>query len=181
METKYFETTIEIPEKCSVDIKNRLITVKGPKGEVTKEIKTKLLRFENNNNKITIFSTQNRKESKKLVSTFVAIIKNMLKGVTEGHVYKLKICSGHFPMSVSVKNNVLEIKNFIGESKPRTLKLNENVTVKVNGQEITVEGINKELVGQTAASIEQKTRRPNFDRRIFQDGIYIIEKDGKKI
>ena len=53
--------------------------------------------------------------------------------------------------------------------------------MKINAPEIVVEGINKELTSQTAASIEQMTRRPGFDKRIFQDGIYITEKDGKKI
>jgi len=49
----------------------------------------------------------------------------MIRGVTEGYTYKLKICSGHFPMNVSLKGDVLEIKNFIGESVPRKLKIKE--------------------------------------------------------
>ena len=46
---------------------------------------------------------------------------------------------------------------------------------------IEVEGTDKELTSQQAASIEQLTRRPGYDKRVFQDGIYIIEKDGKRI
>ena len=53
--------------------------------------------------------------------------------------------------------------------------------VKVEGSEIIIESTNKELAGQAAADIEQLTRITNKDRRIFQDGIYITEKDGKKI
>jgi large subunit ribosomal protein L6 len=44
-----------------------------------------------------------------------------------------------------------------------------------------VEGIDKELTSQTAALIEKLTRRPGFDKRIFQDGIFMIEKDGKPL
>jgi predicted PurR-regulated permease PerM len=83
------------------------------------------------------------------------------------------------PMTAAVKGNMFEVKNLFGESKPRLLKLIPDVTVKVNATEITVEGIDKEKVGQTAASIESLTKRPNFDKRIFQDGIYIVSKDGK--
>jgi large subunit ribosomal protein L6 len=178
---RYFEECIEIPEGCEIKIVNRLITIKGPKGEVTRDVKNKLLQSEIKDGKVCLFANKPSKNHKKIILTFNAHINNLFKGVTEGHVYKLKICSGHFPMSVAVKGNIFEIKNFIGESKPRLLKLKEGVTVKVNNPEIVVEGINKEVVAQTAASIESLTRRPNFDRRIFQDGIYITKKDGKKI
>ena len=53
--------------------------------------------------------------------------------------------------------------------------------MKVKGQEIIVEGIDKEATGQTAANIEQATRITKWDRRVFQDGIYIVEKAGKPI
>ena len=84
-------------------------------------------------------------------------------------------------MNVSLKGQNFEIKNFIGEAFPRKLVLKENVTVKIEGDSITVTGINKELVSQTAASIETLTRRNGFDKRRFQDGIYITVKDGKQL
>jgi len=181
MDTKYFERKIEFPEGCNVTIENLLIKVTGPKGSVEKNLKNKLVKYDITSDSITLYSNVNSKTFKKLVFTFSSHIKNMLKGVVEAHIYKLKICSGHFPMSVVIKGHNFEVKNFIGENKPRILKLHEGVSVKVDGQEIIVESINKELAGQTAASIEQLTRRPGFDRRIFQDGIYITEKDGTKI
>ncbi|MBS3165081.1 hypothetical protein J4439_06645 [Candidatus Woesearchaeota archaeon] len=61
------------------------------------------------------------------------------------------------------------------------LKLRQGVQVKVEGSDIRVESVSRELAGQTAASIEQLTRRPGFDNRIFQDGIYIVEKSGKEV
>jgi len=132
--------------------------------------------------KVTFVANKSSKREKKLVNTFVAHLKNMFRGVTYGHIYKLKICSGHFPMSVAVKDNLFEVKNFIGETIPRQLEFDsKNVSVKIEGTEIIVEGVDKELTGQTAASIEKLTKRLGFDNRIFQDGIYLIEKDGKPI
>lgn len=178
---RYHENEIEIPEACSILIEGRIIIVKGPKGEIVRDVKNKLLKNEIKDNKIILYADKASKNHKRIVSTFTAHLNNWLKGVTEGHTYKLKICAGHFPMTVVVKGDVLEIKNFIGESKSRILKIKPGADVKIDARDITVTGINKETVSQVAADIELLTRRPNFDRRIFQDGIYITEKDGKKI
>lgn len=178
---RFHENEIEIPEGCSVSIENRILTVKGPKGEIIRDVKNKLLKDDIKDNKVILYAAKASKNHKKIVATFTAHLRNLLKGVTEGHVYKLKICAGHFPMTVSVKGDIFEIKNFIGEAKPRKLKIKQGAAVKVDNKDITVEGINKEIVSQVAADIEKLTKRSNFDRRIFQDGIYITEKDGKKI
>ena len=84
-------------------------------------------------------------------------------------------------MNVSVSNNKLSVKNFFGEKVPRVLQLKSGVDVKVEGDLIHLTSTNKEDVGQVSADIEQLTRRPGYDTRIFQDGIYIINKDGKHL
>src|SRR6185437_14301280 len=113
---------------------------------------------------------------KRLLETNAAHIRNMLRGAKDGHIYKLKICSGHFPMSVTLKGDHFEVKNFIGEKVPRVLKVKQGVKVTIAGTDITVESHNKELAGSQASAKELLTRRPGFDTRIFQDGIYITEK-----
>jgi large subunit ribosomal protein L6 len=179
---RYFVREIEIPEGCTIEVNNRIIKVTGAKGTVERDIKNKLLKHDIQKDKIVLFGEKGTKPYKKIVLTFVAHINNMFKGVVKGHVYKLKVCSGHFPMTAAIKGDTFELKNFIGEAKPRKLKLNlDSVSVKVNGTDIVVEGIDKEKTAQTAASIESLTKRPGFDKRIFQDGIYIINKDGKAI
>ena len=84
-------------------------------------------------------------------------------------------------MNVSVNNNELIVKNFLGEKVPRTLKLKPGATVKVEGDSITVESPVKEIAGQVSADIELLTRRTGYDSRIFQDGCWIIMKDNKEI
>jgi len=105
----------------------------------------------------------------------------MIAGVSEGHTYKLKICSGHFPMTVAVDNKDFVIKNLLGEKVPRKISIKQGVDIKVEGDEIVVTGINKNHVAQQAAAIEEMSKRSGFDKRIFQDGVYIISKDGKEI
>ncbi|MAG20296.1 50S ribosomal protein L6 [archaeon] len=174
---------IEIPEKVTVEIDKSLIKLKGEKGEIERRLVHPRVDISQKDNAIILTSKKATKREKTMTNTFKAHIKNMVKGVQEGFTYKLKICSGHFPMNVSVQNNELIIKNFYGEKKPRTVNFPETVSVKVEGEEITVEGVSKELVGQTASKIEEvcKRNRRSFDKRVFQSGIYLISKDGKEI
>ena len=178
---KGIEVMIKLPEKVEARIDAAMLIIKGPKGESKKDISNPQLNFEIKENSINISAKRSTKREKKIVHTYEAHVKNMAKGVTEGHEYILKICSDHFPMNVSVNNNQLIIKNFLGEKHPRTLQLREGVNVKVEGDKVSVESPDKELAGTTASEIEQLTRRPNFDTRIFQDGIFIINKAGKEI
>lgn len=173
--------TLEIPNGIIVTKENDFLVVLGQKGVIKRKFGNPKIKLEITGNKITLLSKSASKREKAVLLTYKAHIKNALKGSNESFIYKLKICSGHFPMNVSVSNDVLIIKNFLGEKVPRQVEIKYGVTVKVDGNIITVEGPDKEKVGQVAADIEQTTRRPGFDKRIFQDGIYIIDKAGKII
>lgn len=181
MKLDKLEDIIEIPPKVTITVNGYLITVKGEKGEVTKKITDPSLKIKINENEIIVFAENATKTQKTLIYTLSAHIKNMLNGVTKGHKYILKICASHFPMNVAVANNQVIIKNFIGEKIPRIIHITPGTSVKVQDTEITVEGIDLEKVSQLAASIEQSTRRANFDKRRFMDGIYITHKDGKSL
>ena len=172
---------LEIPGGTAISIEKGVFIVKGPKGEEHKKLHNPKVISRIVGNKVVFESKKVTQREKKLIKSYLAHLRNLIQGVNEGHSYKLKICSGHFPMSVGVRDNVFEIKNFIGETVPRTLTIPEGIKVTVDGQFITVDGINKDLASQTAALIEKLTRRPGFDKRIFQDGIFIIEKDGKPL
>ena len=101
----------------------------------------------------------------------------MVKGVTDGFTYTLKALYSHFPMTLAVQGNKLIVNNYFGERVPRSANILAGVDVKVqNKTEVVVTGIDKEAVGQTAANIERSTTVKKRDRRVFQDGIYLIEK-----
>jgi len=181
MKTKNFEDSIEVPVGIEVKIEKGVFEIKGEKGVIKKKMSNPKIKKEIRDNKV-VFTTKNATQrEKKFVNTVKSHLRNLFKGAKEGYNYKLKICASHFPMSITIEGNIFSIKNFIGEKVPRRLKLKEGVNVKVDGSEIIVEGIDKEAVSQVSADIENLTKRPGFDKRIFQDGIYIVERDGKAV
>jgi len=172
---------MEIPPGVQASIAGKTIVIKGPKGELKRDMPSKRIMMEVKENKMILSAKDATKNDKRMIGTFEAHVKNMLRGAVNCHVYRLKICSGHFPINVSYSNNEFVVKNFLGEKIPRILKIKKDVTVKLEGSDVTVESFNKELAGQTAAEIEKLTAIKGRDIRVFQDGIYITEKDGKKI
>lgn len=169
---------IEINDGVEIKIDGNIMSVKGPNGELTRSFAHPAVKIVVEGKEVILTSPSLRK-AKKMANTFRAHIENMIKGVTEGFEYELKICSGHFPMNVSKEGNKIVIKNFLGEKVPRESKILEGVEANIEQDVISVKGISIELVGQTAANIEQSTKVRNRDRRRFQDGIFITSKRGK--
>ena len=170
---------IKLNGEVEAQLDGTSLTIKGPKGDVKRKFNDKSIKFEHEGSSIILKAPKFSKVNKKRIKSYAAHIRNMVRGSTEEYKYTLKICSGHFPMSVSISNDQFIVKNFLGEKVPRTLKLKPGANVKVEGNLIVVESPSKEIAGQVSADIEQLTRRTHYDGRIFQDGIWIIEKDGK--
>ena len=181
MENKFLTTDLAFPEAVQVDIAGDLVKVKGPKGELERKFISKCVTISKSDKKVSLKSDLLSRNGKREMYTFASHIKNMIHGVQEHYVYKLKVCSGHFPISVKLEKDKFSITNFLGEKIPRASYINEGVKVKQEGDIITVEGPDLETVSQTAANFETATRITNRDRRRFQDGIYLIEKRGVKI
>ncbi|MBU1203764.1 MAG: 50S ribosomal protein L6 [Nanoarchaeota archaeon] len=172
---------LKIPENVEVRIQGDNVIVKGPKGETGKKLADPKLGMQVKDGKFIITNKKISRSQKRVVNSFISHLKNLIRGATEGYVYKMKICSTHFPISASVESGEVVIKNFFGEKVPRKARILSGVQVTIDKDIITLEGTNKEDVGQTAANIEQICRITNRDRRIFQDGCWITHKAGKEI
>jgi large subunit ribosomal protein L6 len=170
-----------VPEGVKVTIEGITIKVDGKEGKLERRMGHPMIKMLPNENEVTFSLKNGTKREKMMLKTFKAHLKNMIIGVSEKYTYRLKICSGHFPMSVSKESDRLIVKNFLGEKVPRVAKIIEGVDVEIKGQDITVTCNDKEKAGQTAANIEKSTRLTNKDRRRFQDGIFMTEKAGVDI
>ena len=180
MKKELFQT-VDIPEGIEVNIEGNLFVIKGPEGENKKSFNFGKLSFEKKDNKIIVGSKKATKTEKRLMNTLKAHIENMIKGVQKKFEYKLKVCFSHFPMNVNVQGSEVTIKNFLGEKIDRKFKLPQGIDIKVEKDMITITSTDKELAGQAAANFEAATKVGNRDRRVFQDGVYIINKAGREI
>jgi len=170
------EKTVTVPEGVEVAKEGNFIVIKGPKSELRRVLVHPKVSFKVSGNTVKIASEQDRRKENAVVGTWAAHIKNMIVGVTSGWKGKLKIVCSHFPVKVNVEGNKVIIQNFLGEKKPRTAQIPEGVKVEIKKDEIIVSGPDKELVGNTCGNIELATRVTGRDRRVFQDGIYILGK-----
>ncbi|MCG2828964.1 50S ribosomal protein L6 [Methanothermobacter sp. K4] len=167
---------IPIPDDVNVTIDGE-VKVKGPKGELSRKFNHSEISMAVEDDKVVLEVKFPKKKDKAMIGTVKAHINNMIRGVTEGFTYRMKIVYAHFPMSVKVAGDKVLIENFLGERHPRTAKIVGDTKVQVKGDEVEVTGINKEHVGQTMANLEQATRIKGRDPRVFQDGIYLVSKE----
>ena len=168
--------TVEIPEGVDGTLEGRIVTIKGEKGELVRDFSHAPIQILLEGKTVTVQASWPRKKEAALVGTVRSHIQNMIKGVTKGFTYKLKIVFSHFPITVKIIGKTLTIENFTGERSPRKAKIMGDSKVTVNGDDIIVQGINLEDVSQTAANIQNATKIRNKDPRVFLDGIYVYEK-----
>ena len=140
-----------------------------------------LVEITSSEGRILLKSKRDNRNIKMLINTFSSHINNLMKGLIKPFVYKLKICGSHFPITVKVEGKNIIINNYLGEKVPRKCRIIGDAQVSVENNIITVKSTNKEYAGTTAGVIEKTGQIRIHDRRIFQDGIYIIEKVDKKI
>jgi large subunit ribosomal protein L6 len=177
--TGLIENHIAIPAGVTVKLDGRDLTVKGPKGELYRHFAHPRVKTRVDGDNIVVSCEYPRVKEKAMVGTYVAHVKNMFHGVTVGFDYHMKVVFNHFPMKVTVKGKQMQIDNYQGGKAPRFADIVGDCVVKVNGADVTISGPDIEACGQTAANIEKATSRRGFDTRVFQDGIYIVEKSHK--
>jgi large subunit ribosomal protein L6 len=175
------EETVEIPDGVKAEVNGNEIIIEGPNGRLTKTLQHYKVRFEKQGNAIKVIADKPRKREKSMVGTFTARIKNMIRGVTAGFEYKMKIVYSHFPMRATVKGDQVVIENFLGERYPRFASIIGETKIEVKGDILTLKGNNKEHIGLTAGNIEKATLIKGYDPRVFQDGIYLISKGEKSV
>jgi large subunit ribosomal protein L6 len=167
-----------VPEGVQVIVDGRKIKVTGPKGTLEEDFSHMPVHFSLEGGSFRVYSSWARKREVALVGTALAHVRNMVRGVTSGYTYKLKIVYAHFPITVKVqdKDRRLLIENFTGEKTPRIIRIAGTAKVKMVSDELHVQGTSLRDVSQTAANIQTGTKIKEKDQRVFLDGIYIFEK-----
>ena len=183
MRQELLQEKVKVPDNVQLVLDGSTVKVVGPKGSNHRDLFYPFISLNMEDNKTLTLSAKNAtRKHKRIINTFRSHINNLITGVIEGYEHKLKVCYVHFPMTVTASSTEVTVKNFLGAKLPLISKILPQVKVVVSGDVITVTGIDKESVGQTAANIEKSTVLTNRrDRRKFQDGCYITSKSGKPI
>ncbi len=175
------ERTVEIPQGVDVNVDGFKVSVSGSRGRIEKDFTSPLFRnnikISKDGGKVTVSYDNKKRRIKSMAGTIESLINTMVAGVTKGYAYKLKIVFMHFPMTVKVSGREVLVQNFLGEKSVRKAEILRDVKVEIKDDEITVTGYNKEDVGQTAANIERATKISARDRRVFQDGIFLVSSE----
>ena len=171
-----FEATAEIPDGVTVSRDGTHVVVTGPKGTLTRDMRFPGITIEIGDDMVTVSTDVMRKRVVAMVGTLASHIRNMCKGVNEGYEYRMKVVFSHFPIQLKLQGSTLVIDNFLGEKQSRFARIEPGVNAQVGNDAVTLSGIDKEKVGNSAANIEHATRIRNRDPRVFQDGIYIVER-----
>jgi len=169
--------TVQVPDGVEITLKGKIITVKGTKGTLSRDFSEAPISINADGTNVRISAEWPRKKEAALVGTLYSHIQNMVSGVQKGFTYKIKIVFSHFPISAKVQGKLLLIENFTGERRARKAKIIGEVKVKVEAEDIIVQGLDLEDVSQTAANIEQATRVRRKDPRVFLDGLYVYERN----
>ncbi|MHA2231276.1 MAG: 50S ribosomal protein L6 [Candidatus Hodarchaeales archaeon] len=175
------EKTIHIPAEVQLELNEKAVTVKGPKGELSRGFDRLPVYIDYNKDEghVAIRSFFGRQFERAIVGTVAGHIENMIVGVTKAFEYKLKIISSHFPMTVKRTGDQIEVKNHYGERAAKYAKIVGNTQMKVVGDDVILTGIDKEALGQTAANLQEITRlrgKRRKDPTTFMDGIYLFER-----
>ncbi|MBI5804209.1 50S ribosomal protein L6 [Candidatus Pacearchaeota archaeon] len=170
------KTEMKIPQGTTCEYSEGILKCKKRDIELTRKLSIPGIDVKVDGEKISIECRKGNKKHHNMISTTKAHIKNLFHGLEKKFTYKLEICHIHFPISIKIEKEKFLISNFLGEKKIRTAEILPNVEVEIKGQNITLSSLYKEAAGQTAANLEKATKIKKRDRRIYQDGIFIVEK-----
>lgn len=167
---------ILIPAGVDVKIEGQKVTVKGPKGEISREFRPEL-EIVLEDKKLLVKIKKETKQVRALWGLTRALLANLVKGVTDGYEKKLEIEGVGFKANVEGDQLVLNV----GFSHSVKVKTPEGIKFLVEKNVITVSGINKELVGQITATIRAvRPPEPYKGKGIRYLGEHIRRKLGKK-
>ena len=167
---------ILIPAGVEVKKDGAIFTVKGPKGNLTKTFRDDIeIKITDKN--VTLSAKRNDKFSKSLWGTYASHIKNMIQGVVTPYQKKLILEGVGFKSEVKGKELVFAL----GFSHPVIVAIPEGITATAEKNNITITGIDKELVGSFTAAVRAlKKPEPYKGKGMRYEGEVIRRKQGKK-
>lgn len=167
---------IALPAGVEITNNDNVVTVKGPKGELTREF-SKDIEVRVEGTEVTLHRPNDSKEMKTIHGTTRALLNNMVIGVSEGFKKELEMRGVGYRAQLQGNKLVLAV----GKSHPDEVEAPEGITFELpNPTTIVISGISKEKVGQTAAYVRSlRSPEPYKGKGIRYVGEYVRLKEGK--
>lgn len=167
---------IVLPAGVEITNNDNVVTVKGPKGELTREF-SKDIEIRVEGTEVTLHRPNDSKEMKTIHGTTRALLNNMVVGVSEGFKKELEMRGVGYRAQLQGSKLVLAV----GKSHPDEVEAPEGITFELpNPTNIVISGISKEVVGQTAAYVRSlRSPEPYKGKGIRYVGEYVRLKEGK--
>jgi large subunit ribosomal protein L6 len=167
---------VQIPSGVTITLANNNITVKGPKGELSRELHPDMV-VKVEEDTLTVERPSDNKLHRSLHGTTRSIISNMVEGVTNGYEKKLELIGVGYRASKQGTKLVLNV----GYSHPVEIEPEAGIEVEVPANtKITVKGIDKERVGALASNIRAvRAPEPYKGKGIRYEGEFVRRKEGK--
>ncbi|KAB0357903.1 hypothetical protein FD754_002059 [Muntiacus muntjak] len=162
MKTILSNQTVDIPENVDITLKGRTVIVKGPRGTLRRDfnhINVELSLLGKKKKRLHVDKWWGNRKELATVRTICSHVQNMIKGVTLGFRYKMRLVYAHFPINVVIQENGVACS-----------------VSQAQKDELILEGKDIELMSNSVALIQQATTVKNKDIRKFLDGIYVSEK-----
>ena len=167
---------IVLPAGVELTNNDNVVTVKGPKGELTREF-SKDIEIRVEGTEVTLHRPNDSKEMKTIHGTTRALLNNMVVGVSEGFKKQLEMRGVGYRAQLQGNKLVLAV----GKSHPDEVEAPEGITFELpNPTNIVISGISKEVVGQTAAYVRSlRSPEPYKGKGIRYVGEFVRRKEGK--
>ncbi len=167
---------VQLPDKVQLSLKGDMISVKGPKGNLERQLHP-AIELDINDKEIQVKTDTGNKKKVALQGLFRSLISNMVTGVSTGYERKLELSGIGYRAEVKGKSLILNV----GYSNPVDFSLPDGIAANVeNNTKITLSGIDKEVLGQAAANIRDlRPPEPYKGKGIMYAGERIIRKAGK--
>ena len=168
---------ITVPSGVEIRIEPELVTVKGPKGELSERI-SRDMTVQQDGEILTVERPTDRGEHRALHGLTRSLVANMVEGVTNGYVKALEIQGVGYRAALKGKN--LELA--LGYSHPVSIDAPDGIEFEVpQPTRVVVKGISKQMVGEVAANIrKQRPPEPYKGKGIRYEGEYVARKVGKR-